>query len=93
MWNGRVGLGVVAVGAVLLVGIKINHAINYQSVEAQVRSVQSECYFEDKTFIVVAKRTQTSSEHWPCTEIKQVHGSIPEFATTLTRAGATQWRY
>lgn len=80
MWNGRVGLGVAAVAAVLLAGIKINHAINYQSVEAQVVSIQSECHFEDKTFLVVASRTQTSREDWPCTEIKQVQASIPEFA-------------
>lgn len=79
-WRMKFALGLIVVSLIGLAAIRVNHALFYEPVEAQVSSISSECYFESKTYMVVAERTTTSEGRWPCTDIESVRGEVPEFA-------------
>ncbi len=80
MFRMKFSLALIAVGLVGLAVIRINHALNYQTVDAQVKKISSDCFLEDKTFMVVAERTRSTKQHWPCTQIEAVKDSDPELA-------------
>ena len=80
MYRANFGLALMAIALVAMGIIRVNHALNYQTVEAHVQSVTSECYLEDKTFMVVAERTRSTKQRWPCTRIEAVRDSDPELA-------------